>query len=140
MIVLNLSAPTGIPDDHELARIWGYQPVHAGWISPLDRMVAKAYLQNNPLPDQAPVDAPIPVPATAGTTATVSIPYASVSEMQGLGNPLLARLAETTADDSQLALLTKLQKRQTFFQLISTSAIVVIATTAVLSAIYRKNT
>lgn len=117
------AAPTGITDDHELATIFQYQPVHAGWISPLDRLVAQGVIK-------APRSSVLGHPYTT--------PYASIADMRGgFGNAgaLLAAADPATADLDEIV---QLQQKQATMQLVSTVAIVAIAVTAVLSALARK--
>lgn len=145
MLTARFGAPTGIPDDHELSWIFQYQPVHAGWISPLDQMAADAYVAaGGVLPEESypddfvapPVNAMAPL-APMGPATSIAIPYASVADLRGagFGNPLLAAAA---TDPSTFDVLVRLQKRQAFMQLVSTGAIVVIALTAIVSAAVRK--
>src|SRR5262245_7432153 len=76
-MIYALSAPTGILDDHELASIFTwYQPVHAGWISPLDRMVRKGTL---PSPEASAARGYGTELYGPRTRATILLPYASVS-------------------------------------------------------------
>ncbi len=147
MLTARFSAPTGIPDDHELSWIFQYQPVHAGWISPLDQMAEDAYVAaGGVIPeasypdDVAPVaEVPPVVVQAAGPMTSIAIPYASVADMRGargFGDGLLP--TATAPDPATFDVLVRLQKRQAFMQLVSTGAIVVIALTAIVTAAVRK--